>query len=87
MSSTTDLAIAELVIYILLIFDIAFLLYKHGKRGFLGWLFFVVFCFLRVIASAYQIHDGDHSSSTGGILNSIGVSALLMTLSGIVHEA
>ena len=87
MTAITNLAIAELVIYLLLIPDIGYILYRHGRRGFLGWGFLVVYCVLRITSSGVQISDRNSTSNSGAILNSIGISALLMALSGIIHEA
>jgi prolipoprotein diacylglyceryltransferase len=93
LDSTTRLAIAELIIYIFLLPLTFFLLIRHGKRGILGWLFLAVFCILRIISSALQIREynqvshGKPSTTTAGIVNSVGVSPLLLSVAGIIHEA
>ncbi|KAF2667841.1 hypothetical protein BT63DRAFT_441400 [Microthyrium microscopicum] len=91
--ATTDLAIAELVIYILLLPVFIFVLARHGKHGIIGWLFLALFAVLRIIADGFQIDDrikqnkGEQVSSTGAIINSVGVSPLLIALASIVCEA
>ena len=93
MDDTTQLAIAELVIYLLLICLGFFILFKHGKRGLEPWLFYIMFCSLRIIAGGLQINNwnkiqqGKPSSDTASIVNSIGISALLLCSCGVLHEA
>jgi hypothetical protein len=89
---TTRLSIAELVIYIVLAPVVIYNLLRHGKSGFLGWGFLIVFCGLRLAADGIQIenHDkaakGEPVSDVGAIVNAIGISGLLYSLSGIIHE-
>jgi hypothetical protein len=78
------LAIAELVIYIILLPIAVYILVRHGKPGYTGWGFFLVFCTLRIVSSGLGIND---TSTTGGIINSVGISALLLAISGVIHEA
>ena len=93
MDSTTQLAIAELAIYSLLILLAFYLLFRHGQCGLEAWLFYVIFCSLRIIAGGLQISNwnkikrGQPSSDTASIVNSIGVSALLLCTCGLVREA
>jgi prolipoprotein diacylglyceryltransferase len=90
---TTKLAIAELVLYILFIPIVGYLLLRHGKRGLFGWLYLILFCMLRIVASAMQINNyvqeshGKMPSSTAGIINSVGISPLLLATGGVLHEA
>ena len=89
---TTQLSIAELAIYIVLVPVIICILLRHGKSAYLGWGFLIVFCGLRLAADGIQI--GDHSKAAkgepvgnaGAIVNAIGISGLLYSLSGIIHE-
>jgi hypothetical protein len=94
MDSTTQLAIAELVIYLIFFQLGTYLLYKHGRPGLEAWLFFTMFCVLRIIAAALQIADyntyikkGKTAPNTASIVNSIGVAGMLLTISGMIHEA
>ena len=81
---TNNLCAAELAIYIALAIPTLYLLVKHGRPGFLGWLFLFVFCSLRIIGSALGLKS---SSPTAGIISSVGLSPLLLATSGILHEA
>lgn len=90
---TTSLAIAELAIYILIVPIVVYIFIRHGKPGYLGWGFLLVFCGLRLTADGFQINDhskaskGEPVSGTGSIINSVGISGLLLSLSGIISEA
>jgi hypothetical membrane protein len=83
-NATARLAIAELIIYIILLPLVAYILFRHGKRGIDGWAFLVIFCILRIVSSAMQI--ANRTSITGSIINSVGVSAMLLALVGVIHE-
>lgn len=91
--AVTRLAIAELIIYIFILPLLVYILFRHFKYGFFGWGFLVAFGLLRIVSSALQI-DKQHKESEGkptdytaDIVNSVGVSALLLAISGIIHEA
>ncbi|KAF2103173.1 hypothetical protein NA57DRAFT_52703 [Rhizodiscina lignyota] len=67
--------------------DIIYVLIRHGRRGYSGWGFLLVYCILPVTSSSVQIGDSNTTSITGAIINSIGIYALLMALSGVIYEA
>jgi len=91
--SSTQLAIAELVIYLLILPVAHYLLFKHGRHGLEGWFFLITFSLLRIVAAGLQIDNwekekkGKPVSSTASIINSVGISALLLSCSGLIHEA
>ncbi|SCO78036.1 uncharacterized protein FRV6_02249 [Fusarium oxysporum] len=83
---TDSISAAKLAIYIILLQPALYCLFKHGKTGFIGWLYVQIFCVLRIVTSSIGLHETN--SSTGSIiLNSIGLSPLLLAASGILHEA
>ncbi|KAL0942077.1 uncharacterized protein CTRU02_204840 [Colletotrichum truncatum] len=87
MANTTPYLIAVLVIFIILSLPTFFILWRHGKRGsaYLGWGYLLLFCSLKVISSGLGLAD---SQSPGSIVvSSIGLSPLLLSLAGILHEA
>lgn len=92
LDSATQLSIAELVIYLILVPVVIYILIRHGKPGSLGWGFLIVFCGLRLASDGIQIGSHNNAanrqpvSSSGAIINSIGLSGLLYSLCGIVHE-
>ena len=85
MTDTKNLAIAELVIYLVLLPAILFILYRHGLPGLLGWIFIVTFSALRIVSDGLAI--GNSTGSAGSIINAIGLSPLMLAVSGIIHES
>lgn len=89
-SGTKALAIATLVINLILIQPTFLILWKHGKRGILGWMYLQILCAIRIVANAIEIHDlANHKSSSTAtiVLNSVGLSPLILAITGILHEA
>jgi hypothetical protein len=84
-SSRTAVAIVQLAVYIILLPLILYLLYSHGKRGILGYLYLFLFCTLQIISGGLQI--ANPTSTTAAILSSVGLSPLLLGLAGLLHEA
>ncbi|KAI1798689.1 hypothetical protein F4811DRAFT_167501 [Daldinia bambusicola] len=87
MASSTALPVALLIIYLTISPSLIYIIKKHGlKHGaFIGWFFLFLFCTLRIVASAIEIHDS-HSSSAA-LVASIGLSPLLAAACGILHES
>jgi hypothetical protein len=82
-NASSRLAIAELVIYIFFLPISLYILVRHGKPGYTGWGFFLVFCTLPIVSSGLGINE---TNTAGGIINSVGISALLLAISGVIHE-
>ncbi|BCR89977.1 uncharacterized protein ACHE_51175A [Aspergillus chevalieri] len=82
---TDSLSAATCAIYVILAFPVLYLLFKHGRNGFLGWLFLFVFCGLRIISGGLGVKSSD--SAAASIISNIGLSPLLLTTAGILHEA
>ncbi|KAH8126201.1 hypothetical protein FP744_10003444 [Trichoderma asperellum] len=83
---TDGLSAAKLAIYLILLQPALYCLWKHGKTGFLGWLYVQIFCVLRIATGGIGLH-GNQTGEAAVILNSIGLSPLLLSISGILHEA
>ncbi|KFY33594.1 hypothetical protein V494_07476 [Pseudogymnoascus sp. VKM F-4513 (FW-928)] len=85
-----SLVIASLIIYVILVQPVTYCLWKHGKRGILGWLALHSLCVIRIVGNAVQL-NAYTTHSTGGtatlILQSVGLSPLLLAAVGILHEA
>ena len=87
---TDPLATASLVIYAILLQPTLYCLWAHGRHGFLGWFYLQIFCLLRVIGNALDLHStatATKSSHSLLIINNIGLSPLLLATAGILHEA
>lgn len=85
-----SLVIASLAIYLFLLQPVSYCLWKHGKRGILGWLALHSLCVIRIVGNAVQL-NAYNNHSTGGlatlILQSVGLSPLILGAVGILHEA
>jgi hypothetical protein len=82
--------IAQLVIFAVLFQPSIYVLYKHGKRGLLGWIGIQSFCVVRIVGSILQIMQEKNNTASNLatlILASIGLSPLLLACLGILHEA
>ena len=84
-SPENSLAAAYLVIYILLLPFNIYTLIRHGRHGILGWLYLILFAFLRIIGAGLQLSDS--SSKTAALINGIGLSPLTLAVLGVLHES
>lgn len=86
-SSTVGYAAATLAIYLTLIIPAAYTAAKHGfeAMAWLGWVYFIAFCILRIIGSALQL--AAPTSTSAAIISSVGLSPLTIAISGVLHEA
>ncbi|KAJ4159490.1 uncharacterized protein LMH87_008390 [Akanthomyces muscarius] len=80
-----SLSIAKLVIYMILAPGATYCLWKHGRRGFLAWFYVQVFCVLRIASGGISLHTSDNQL-TSTVVNSIGLSPLMLACAGILHE-
>lgn len=80
-------AAAVLAIYLTLLWPVLYILIKHGFRrlAWMGWLYLLIFCSLRIIGSALQLSNPQ--STTAAILSSVGLSPLTIAAGGVLHEA
>ena len=88
LSHTTVLWIVELAIYLLLAPVILYLSFRHGKRGLLGFFYLNVFAVTRIVSDIIFIAQRNNTtpSEAAAIVSSIGLSPLLLALSGLIHE-
>ncbi|UNI22778.1 hypothetical protein JDV02_008634 [Purpureocillium takamizusanense] len=81
----SGLLIAQLALYAPLALPTLYLLYSHGRHGLLAWLYLLAFCILRVTGAAMGLNDPHNAGSQ--IISSIGLSPLLLSIDGVLHEA
>jgi hypothetical protein len=88
MTKTWDLAIAQLIYFLPSAIPTLYCLWRHRSVEFLGWFFLFGFVLLQVTGSAMILAAGQDGtpSSTAIILLSVGISPLIVGVSGIVHE-
>lgn len=89
-NSTEALDLAQIVFYAAAAIPGIFCLIKHGIPGLPGWLYVLAMCGLRLAGSgmAYTaLANTGKPSATAQIISSIGLSPLLLSALGIMHEA
>lgn len=91
LSDASRLYIFELVFYALLLPFVIFLGWRHGRHGILGYFYLNAYCAVRVVADIIELlpanRDATHPTISTAVLSSIGLSPLLLGLSGFLHEA
>jgi hypothetical protein len=93
MSSITNsepLSIASIIIFVVFVPPVTYCLWRHGKRGLIGWFYIQTLCIIRIAGNVLALH-AYHTHSTGSlttvILQNIGLAPLLLGSVGILHEA
>ena len=88
LNSSGSLAVVELVIYVPLFPASIYLLLKHGRHGLFGHAYLIAFIVLRLAAAGLTIGASISrtTSTTAAIMDSVGLSPLLLSLAGFLHE-
>ena len=89
-SKEHTLYILTLIIYAILAQPTLFNLFRHGRYGILGWFYLQFFCAIRAIGSVIELkaeNNGTTKSTAVVIVNSVGLSPLILAALGIMHEA
>lgn len=87
LSNTSILSSVELALYALLVPLALYVAYRHGRHGLLGYLNISIA--VRIAAAICQLIDNNNTitpSIATAVLSSIGISPLLLAVSGILHE-
>jgi len=79
-------SIFEIAVFVVLIQPATYILFKHGRKGILGWYYIQVLCLVRVVGNILILKYGTQSMA-GTIITSIGLAPLLLGSAGILHEA
>jgi hypothetical protein len=89
-SNIVNLAIAELVLYALLLVPSLWIAWRHGKPGMTAWPLFISFIGLRFVADIYQILHRNDPLVPGSNINQVtsagSITCLTYTLIGILYE-
>lgn len=91
LSSLESLNVAELAIYLPLLFLTLFVVFRHGIHRQAGWIYLAIFCLIRIIGAALGI-AADKSPSNASdlewsaILGSVGISPLLLASIGLLKR-
>jgi hypothetical protein len=81
----SKLSAAQIGIYSLLVLPVIYILFRHGPPGILGWLYLFSFCILRIVGAGLSL--ATNANQTAAIISNIGLSPLLLAISGVLHEA
>lgn len=89
-TSKAILSLVELILYASLTSVVVYTLYKHRLPSLVGHTYLFAFVVLRLVADGLAIshrNDAPGSNTTGSIINSIGVSPLLLATAGFLNES
>ena len=89
LSNTSILSSVELALYALLVPLALYIAYRHGRHGLLGYFYLNISIAVRIAAAICQLIDNNNTitpSIATAVLSSIGISPLLLAVSGILHE-
>jgi len=80
---------AQLSIYAALSVPFIYILFRHGRPGVIGWFYILGFCSIRVVGGGMALSSDKSGTpnTTAAILSSIGLSPLIIGISGLLHEA
>ena len=89
--SDESLAIAQLAIYVPVLFASIVVVIRHGFHKQLGWIFLAILAIVRIIGSGFEIAavKNPHNSADiewGAILQSVGISPLLLASLGLLKR-
>lgn len=89
--SKEALAIAQLAVYIPVLICTIFIIFRHGFNKQVGWRFLGILCLVRIVGSCFEIaaiHHPDNETDVkwSAILQSVGVSPLLLTALGLLKR-
>ncbi|KAL1962558.1 hypothetical protein VTN77DRAFT_9433 [Rasamsonia byssochlamydoides] len=92
-STPSSISTAQVALYTIIILPSLYCLFRHGKRGILGWGYLIIFCTVRIVAGGMDLsnsssNSSSSSSSTGAlIVDNIGLSPLILAAVWVLHEA
>jgi hypothetical protein len=84
------LTIISLIAFAALSQPLIFIAWKHGRPGILGWLLVHLLCTIRTIGAIIELKalsNNTENSTLCVVVNSVGLSPLLLGTLGILHEA
>lgn len=76
---------ADLAVYLLFMPIVNYLFFAHRWTGFLPWYYLSVFCIARVVGGGLGVHDSN--GLPANIIQSVGITPLILAIDGLAHEA
>ncbi len=84
--NTSKLAITELIIYTFVLPLCVWLCVKYSFQRSISWLCLVLLSILHIFESSYQIGTQINAKDTIDILDTVGLTLILIAFSGILHQ-
>jgi hypothetical protein len=88
-NANTILAVAELIVYSLLLIPSAYVGFKHGKAGVVAWVTLLSFCAMRIGSSSILVYERNKVQKQGvglSVTTSGTVDVLALLPTGLVYE-
>jgi hypothetical protein len=84
-------SVLELIVYIPIFLATLFIIFRHGFKRQLGWIYLTLFCLIRVVGAGFKIASVHNPTNVtdaewGAILNSVGLSPLLLASMGLLKR-
>lgn len=84
------IAYAEICVYVPVLILTLIVVVRHGFKKQLGWIYLAVFCVIRIAGAGFKIDESRSPNKTNtewsGILQSVGLSPLLMASLGLLKR-
>jgi hypothetical protein len=90
-AAAEGIAYGELVVYIPVFFLTLIVVFRHGFKREMGWIYLAIFCIVRIVGAIFKIEASHHPDSKtdiewATILQSVGLSPLLMASLGLLKR-
>ncbi|KAJ5122108.1 hypothetical protein N7526_009045 [Penicillium atrosanguineum] len=89
-SAAESLELANIVFYAMAVLPAIYCFIQHGKHGIVGWLYVILMCGLRLAGNGISYHaisTTGKPNTAASIIVGIGLSPLLFSALGILHES
>jgi hypothetical protein len=86
-ATMTALNTSQFALYVIIFIPVLYILYRHAVPGILGWLYLIAFFTIRLAGLGMELNTSGSTSSSAVLLNNIGLSPLLLSALGLLHEA
>jgi hypothetical protein len=90
-STQEGIAIAEICVYIPIFILTLIVVFRHGFRRQLGWIYLAIFCIIRLAGAGFKIASVNNPTNItdiewSSILSSVGLSPLLLATLGLLKR-
>lgn len=80
--------VCTIIWYLIMMVPTIHIMDRHGKYGIIGWIYLVVFYFMRWIGASMQVYASKHGeiSVSGAIVSTTALGAYVLAVAGILHQ-